>query len=182
MELEQRFSPTPEGARAARHFVQAVLDDLDPDICHVVMLLTSELATNGAPRPHRLRGHGGTRGGRAADRGDRRQHAPAPALHGPGRRHHGPGAGPGRRHGQCLGRRPSRPGQDRVVRAAPAQSSSVSTLVTPLTSRAWRTWERGERRHSPLPSGLSALHARTRTLSPWESMKVTPERSTITSP
>jgi len=46
MELEQRFSPTPEGARAARHFVQAVLDDLDPDICHVVMLLTSELATN----------------------------------------------------------------------------------------------------------------------------------------
>ena len=46
MELERTFSPTPEGARAARHFVQAVLGDLDPDVCHVTMLLTSELATN----------------------------------------------------------------------------------------------------------------------------------------
>src|SRR5207244_12860806 len=36
----------PKPPRAARHFVQAALDDLDPDICDVVMLLTSELATN----------------------------------------------------------------------------------------------------------------------------------------
>jgi anti-sigma regulatory factor (Ser/Thr protein kinase) len=46
MELEQTFSPTPDGARAARHFVQAALGDLDPGVCHVTMLLTSELATN----------------------------------------------------------------------------------------------------------------------------------------
>ena len=46
MELEQRFSPTPEGVRAARHFVQAALDDIDPDVCDTAVLLTSELATN----------------------------------------------------------------------------------------------------------------------------------------
>ena len=46
MELEQKFSPTPEGARAARHFVQAALDDVDPEVCDTAVLLTSELATN----------------------------------------------------------------------------------------------------------------------------------------
>ena len=46
MELEQRFAPTPEGARAARHFVEAALGDVDPEVCHTVVLLTSELATN----------------------------------------------------------------------------------------------------------------------------------------
>ena len=46
MELEQTFPPTPEGARAARHFVQAALDDLDLEVCDTVVLLTSELATN----------------------------------------------------------------------------------------------------------------------------------------
>jgi anti-sigma regulatory factor (Ser/Thr protein kinase) len=46
LELEQRFSPTPEGARAARHFVQAALDDLAPEVCDTALLLTSELATN----------------------------------------------------------------------------------------------------------------------------------------
>src|SRR5437868_15044240 len=46
MELAQTFSPTPSGARAARHFVQAALCDLGPDVCHVATLLTSELATN----------------------------------------------------------------------------------------------------------------------------------------
>ena len=46
MELEERFAPTPEGARAARQFVRAALNDVDPEVCDTAVLLTSELATN----------------------------------------------------------------------------------------------------------------------------------------
>ena len=46
MEFSESFTGTPAGARAARHFVRDALTGSDDEFRDIVLLLTSEVATN----------------------------------------------------------------------------------------------------------------------------------------